>query len=85
VATHNVGSFQDVKAKCYRMVETRMHCNLTSRLTRKRKKMELVGATTVQLAEVNKLDVIAENPGLIECYKNIVREIAIDSGAISRG
>lgn len=85
VATHNLGSFQDVKAKCYRMVETRMHCNLTSRLTRKRKKMELAGATTLQLAEVNKLDVIAENPGLIECYKNVVREIAIDSGAIPRG
>lgn len=71
---------QDLRRESYKLLEERMGCNLSIRLTNKKQKMALEGTSKSKIDKLNKLDVIADDKKLIEGYVAIVKEMAIKYG-----
>lgn len=70
-------AYQDIRNESYRKLEERAGCNLSIRLTNKKRKMSLEGVAKSKVDKVNKMDVIADDARLTEIYLAIVKEMAI--------
>lgn len=71
---------KDLRAKIYADVEGRAHVKLSLRLKNKQARMALQGASKTKVDAVNRLDVIADDPKLIEVYVAVVRKYAMYYG-----
>lgn len=72
---------KDVNAEVYALVNARARVDLDRRLTNKRQRMAEEGASKTKRERLNKKDVIADDPKLIEIYSKVVREMAVKYGA----
>lgn len=72
---------RDANAEAYALVNARARVDLDRRLTNKRQRMAEEGVSKTKRERLNKKDVIADNPKLIEIYIKVVREMAIKYGA----
>lgn len=82
-----LGGYEHIKLireESYRTLEERMHVALNIRLANKKKTNALNGMCKSKLDKLNQLDVIADDPKLIEGYIAIIKEMAIKYG-ISAG
>jgi anti-repressor protein len=57
----------------YAALESRAFCDLSSRVTRKKKRMKLSGAKVKQIEAVTKLQVIAEDPKLKAIFESVLQ------------
>lgn len=73
-----------VRELSYKTLEERMHVALSIRLANKKKTNALNGMSKSKLDKLNLLDVIADDPKLIEGYIAIIKEMAVKYG-ISTG
>ncbi|MDO5375730.1 MAG: Rha family transcriptional regulator [Staphylococcus rostri] len=71
---------QKVRAEAYKGLEEKGHCNLKIRMQNRRGKMLSNGATKTQINKLSKLDVINEDPRLIEIYISVIKNMAIQYG-----
>ena len=74
------GAYQDVRNESYELLESRARCQLSIRLTNRKRKMALEGASKSKIDKTNKMDVIADDERLTEIYLAIVKEMAIKNG-----
>lgn len=74
------GYIQTVREESYRYLEERAHVALSIRLSNKRKAMAENGVCKSKRDKLNKLDIINEDPKVLECYLAIVKEMAIKYG-----
>lgn len=77
------GAYQDVRNESYELLESRARCQLSIRLTNRKRKMALEGASKSKIDKTNKMDVIADDERLTEIYLAIVKEMAIKNGVES--
>lgn len=70
-------AYQDVRTESYEILEERAACNLSIRLTNRKRKMALEGAPKSKIDKASKLDVIADDARLTEIYLAVVKEMAI--------
>lgn len=78
-----LGGYEHIKLireESYRTLEERMHVALNIRLANKKKTNALNGMCKSKLGKLNQLDVIADDPKLIEGYIAIIKEMAIKYG-----
>lgn len=78
-----LGGYEHIKLireELYRILEERMHVALGVRLANKKKTNALNGMCKSKLDKLNQLDVIADDPKLIEGYIAIIKEMAIKYG-----
>ncbi len=78
-----LGGYEHIKLireESYRTLEERMHVALNTRLANKKKTNALNGMCKSKLDKLNQLDVIADDPKLIEGYIAIIKEMAIKYG-----
>lgn len=78
-----LGGVEHIKAvreQSYKTLEERMHVALNIRLANKKKTNALNGMCKSKLDKLNQLDVIADDPKLIEGYIAIIKEMAIKYG-----
>lgn len=71
---------QKVRAESYKVLEQKGRCNLNQRLANRKGKMLASGATKSQANKLTKLDVITDEPRLIEIYISVVKSMAIKYG-----
>lgn len=71
---------QTVREESYKLLEERAHVILKTRLSNRRKTMAENGALKSKRDKLNKLDVIGDDPKVLECYLAIVKEMAIKYG-----
>lgn len=69
-----------IREESYRILEERMHVALNIRLTNKKKTLALNNVTKSKLDKLNLLDVIADDPKLIEGYISVIKDMAIKYG-----
>nr|DAM25541.1 MAG TPA: hypothetical protein [Caudoviricetes sp.] len=69
-----------IRDESYRILEERMHVALNIRLTNKKKTMALNNVCKSKLDKLNILDVIADDPKLIEGYISVIKDMAIKYG-----
>lgn len=69
-----------IRDESYRILEERMHVVLNIRLTNKKKTMALNNVCKSKLDKLNILDVIADDPKLIEGYISVIKDMAIKYG-----
>lgn len=69
-----------VREESYKILEERMHVALNIRLTNMKRTNSLNGMCKSKLDKLNQLDVIADDPKLIEGYIAIIKEMAIKYG-----
>lgn len=77
------GGYEHIKLirdESYRILEERMHVAVNIRLTNKRKTLALNNTCKSKLDKLNILDVIADDPKLIEGYISVVKDMAIKYG-----
>ena len=77
------GGYENIKLireESYRILEERMHVALNIRLTNKKKTLALNNVTKSKLDKLNLLDVIADDPKLIEGYLSVIKDMAIKHG-----
>lgn len=70
-------AFQEVRKESYELLEERGKCQLSIRLTNKKRKMALEGSSKSRIDKTNKMDVIADDSRLTEIYLSVVKEMAI--------
>jgi len=70
-------AYREVRNESYQMLEERAACNLSIRLTNRKRKMSLEGAAKSKVDKTNRLDVIADDARLTEIYLACVKEMAI--------
>lgn len=83
----SLGGFEHiniVRSESYKILEERMHVALNVRLANKKKTNALNGMCKSKIDKLNQLDIIADDPKLIEGYIAIIKEMAIKYG-ISAG
>lgn len=83
----SLGGFEHInviRSESYKILEERMHVALNVRLANKKKTNALNGMCKSKIDKLNQLDVIADDPKLIEGYIAIIKEMAIKYG-ISAG
>ena len=83
----SLGGFEHInviRSESYKILEERMHVALNVRLANKKKTNALNGLCKSKIDKLNQLDVIADDPKLIEGYIAIIKEMAIKYG-ISTG
>lgn len=73
-------NYQDVYKEAYTELERRAGCQLNIRKVNKQKKMALEGVCKSKRNRVTKLEVIADDKRLTECFLAIVKEMAIRYG-----
>lgn len=71
---------QKVRAESYKVLEQKGRCNLNQRLANRKGKMLASGASKSQANKLTKLDVITDEPRLIEIYISVVKSMAIKYG-----
>lgn len=69
-----------VRKQAYKALEQRGHCKLNIRLENKKKKMLQNGTNKTRVNKLSKLDVINDDPKLIEIYISIIKNMAIKHG-----
>ena len=69
-----------IKAEAYTALEEKGHCNLKVRMQNRKGKMLANGATKTQINKLSKLDVINDDPRLIEIYISVIKSMAIKYG-----
>lgn len=73
-------AYPDINNEAFELVELRGHCNLNRRLVNQKNRMREAGATLKALKEMNRVDVIADDPRLTEIYIAVVKELAVKYG-----
>lgn len=73
-------AYRDVRNESYQLLEERARCQLSIRLTNKRRKMALEGVPKSKIDKLTKMDAIADDARLTEIYLAIVKEMAIQNG-----
>ncbi|MEX6054119.1 Rha family transcriptional regulator [Mammaliicoccus sciuri] len=68
------------RTEAYKLLEKKGRCKLDQRLNNRRAKMLAKGATKSQINKVSKLDVINDEPRLIEIYISVIKSMAIKYG-----
>jgi len=79
----NIGGNQYIsiiRTEIYNLVDSRLHARLNIRLGNKQRRMKEMGVSKSKVDKLNFLDVIADDPKLIEGYVAIVKEMAIKKG-----
>ncbi|NEZ96974.1 ORF6N domain-containing protein [Clostridium botulinum] len=79
----NMGGHEHIKhlrQDSYMLLEQRLKCSLSTRLTNKRRRMADEGVCKSKRDKLNKLDIIGEDVRLLEGYLAIVKEMAIKYG-----
>lgn len=69
-----------VKSEAYTSLEEKGRCNLKVRMQNRKGKMLSNGATKTQINKLSKLDVINDDPRLIEIYISVIKSMAIKYG-----
>lgn len=69
-----------VKTEAYKLLEEKGRCKLDQRLNNRKAKILSQGATKTQINKVSKLDVITDEPRLIEIYISVIKNMAIKYG-----
>ncbi|MFI3545124.1 Rha family transcriptional regulator [Mammaliicoccus sciuri] len=69
-----------IRTEAYKLLEEKGRCKLDQRLNNRRAKMLAKGATKSQINKVSKLDVINDEPRLIEIYISVIKSMAIKYG-----
>lgn len=82
IAQHLGGGMmhQKVKSEAYKALEEKGRCNLKIRMQNRKGKMLANGATKTQINKLSKLDVITDEPRLIEIYISVIKNMAIKYG-----
>ncbi|MDU9371577.1 Rha family transcriptional regulator [Staphylococcus ureilyticus] len=82
VSQHLGGGSQhrNVRAEAYKALEEKGRCKLDVRMQNKKGKMAANGASTSKLKRLSKLDVINDDPRLIEIYISVVKSMVIKYG-----
>ncbi|EPY2279547.1 ORF6N domain-containing protein [Clostridium sporogenes] len=79
----NMGGHEHIKhlrQDSYMLLEQRLKCSLSTRLTNKRRRMADEGICKSKRDKLNKLDIIGEDVRLLEGYLAIVKEMVIKYG-----
>ncbi|MEA1207832.1 transcriptional regulator, partial [Staphylococcus aureus] len=71
---------QKVKSEAYIALEEKGRCNLIFRMQNRKCKMLAIGATKTQINKLSKLDVITDEPRLVEIYISVIKSMAIKYG-----
>lgn len=71
---------KEVRTEAYKILEEKGRCKLEQRLNNRKAKMLTKGATKTQINKLSKLDVINDDPRLIEIYISGVKSMAIKYG-----
>lgn len=69
-----------IRMEAYKLLEEKGRCKLDQRLNNRRAKMLSKGATKSQINKLSKLDVINDEPRLIEIYISVIKNMAIKYG-----
>lgn len=69
-----------VRTEAYKLLEEKGRCKLEQRLNNRKAKMLAKGATKTQITKLSKLDVINDEPRLIEIYISVIKSMAIKYG-----
>lgn len=80
VSVKAMTEFKTIKKVAYTRTETVGHCKLLTRLNHRRERMLMNGATVTMINDLNCLDVIGDDPKLVEIYCETVRQMAIKYG-----
>lgn len=76
IAKNIGGTHRELRKMSYDLLEKRMRCNLSIRLSNIVMRMLAEGATKSATAKLNMLDVISNDTRLVEAYISIVKEMA---------
>lgn len=71
---------RDVNAEIYNLVDARGKVSLATRLTNKRRRMADEGVCKSKRDKLTKVDVIADDPKLIEIYSAVVKDMTVKNG-----
>lgn len=71
---------KEVRTEAYKILEEKGRCKLEQRLNNRKAKMLAKGATKTQINKLSKLDVINDDPRLIEIYISGIKSMAIKYG-----
>lgn len=69
-----------VRMEAYKLLEEKGRCKLEQRLNNRKAKMLAKGATKTQINKLSKLDVINDEPRLVEIYISVIKSMAIKYG-----
>lgn len=69
--------YKNVRNEIYDKFEKRAHCRLEIRLANRQKNALAKGMNKTVVSKISKLDIIDEDPRLVEIYLTIVKEFAI--------
>lgn len=70
-----------VRDESYKLLSQRIPVALDTRLTNKRRRMAEEGICKSKRDKLTKLDIIADDPKVLECYLSVVKDMAIKYGA----
>ncbi len=82
IALHLGGGdmYKKIKSEVYTSLEEKGRCNLDIRMKNRKGKMLANGSTKTQINKLSKLDIINDDPRLIEIYISVIKSIAIKYG-----
>lgn len=69
-----------VRDESYKLLSQRIPVALETRLTNKRRRMAEEGICKSKRDKLTKLDIIADDPKVLECYLSVVKDMAIKYG-----
>ena len=75
---------QPLRRDSYDLLDERMHVDLAARLRNKKRKAAKEGICKAKRDKLNYLDVISDDPKLIEGYTMVVKDMAIKYGVTER-
>lgn len=73
-------AYRDIRNESYELLETRMGCDLHTRLKNAKERMAKAGTPKAKIKAFNKADIIALDKKLIEGYIGVVKDMAIHYG-----
>lgn len=71
---------KDVRSEAYQLLETKGRCKLDQRVINRKRKAAANGLSKSAVQKISKLDVIGEEPRLIEIYISVIQKMAIKYG-----
>lgn len=80
--SENNKNFVSIRTISYKLLEQRAKCDLSIRINNKLVRAKRQGYSSIQIDNLNYLDVIEEDPHLKEIYLTIVKQLAIKYNAI---
>lgn len=69
-----------IRIEAYKLLEEKGRCKLEQRTNNRKAKMLSKGATKTQINKLSKLDVINDEPRLVEIYISVIKSMAIKYG-----